>query len=113
MLVSGSVYADLFARLGASGSRQEARDAPVARETGAAFTPAPAGNAADADDRPSRFSMISAISPGSLAAAYQVIRAREEGAAPAAPAPAGERAILSGLGVPSALSAYGEVLDAD
>ena len=109
MLVSGSLYADLFARLGASSSRQEARDAPTARETGAA--PAPAGDAAGADGRPPHFSVISTIRPGSLAAAYQAMRAREDGAGPAASGPA--QAILSGQGVPSALSAYREVLESD
>ena len=50
------------------------------------------------------FREISAISPSSLASAYQIIRSRE--AAIAAPIPAGESAILSGLGVPTAFEAY-------
>jgi len=56
---------------------------------------------------PNHFSVISTISPGSLAAAYQALHA-----GPAAKTQ-GERAILSGLGVPGALSAYKEVLESD
>lgn len=108
MLVTGSLYADLFARTGVSGSRQ---DVPVSRETGAAVARPPAGDAAPAGERPAHFSVISTISPGSLAAAYQVMRAREDGGETAAPAQG--RAILSGLGIPSALDAYGEVLESD
>ena len=52
------------------------------------------------------FREISAISPSSLASAYQVIRSRE--AAIAAPVPSGHPAILSGLGVPAAIDAYQE-----
>ncbi len=110
MLVTGSLYADLFARTGASGSRQ---DAPASRETGTAYARPPTGDPAKAEDRSAHFSVISTISPGSLAAAYQVMRAREDGGEPAASGPAQGRAILSGLGIPSALDAYGEVLDAD
>lgn len=123
MLVTGSPYADLFARIGAP-SRHEARDAgaqqrpqsaPLAAGSNGAGSGVGSGigSAAGADEGPAYFSMISPISHGSLAAAYQVIRGREPVAA-AAPgiAAAGEPAILSGLGVPAALSAYGEVLDA-
>lgn len=106
MLVTGSLYADVFARIGASGSRH---DAPAPREAGAAHV----RDAAKAEDRSAHFSVISTISPGSLAAAYQVMRAREDGGAPAASGPAQGRAILSGLGIPSALDAYGEVLESD
>ena len=110
MLVTGSLYADVFARTGASGSRQ---DAPASRETGAAFARSSAGDAAAAGERPAHFSVLSTISPGSLAAAYQVMRAREDGGETAASESAQGRAILSGLGIPSALDAYGEVLDSD
>lgn len=110
MLVTGSLYADLFARTGASGSRQ---DAPASRETGTAYARPSTSGPAKAEDRSAHFSVISTISPGSLAAAYQVMRAREDGGEPAASGPAQARAILSGLGIPSALDAYGEVLDAD
>jgi hypothetical protein len=99
MLVSATRYADLFARVGASAQNRQAPALPSHRDN------------AEPEERPAHFSMISTISPGSLAAAYQVIRAREGDAA--APAPAGESAILSGLGVPSALTAYGEVLETD
>jgi len=51
------------------------------------------------------FTMISTISHGSLAAAYQTLRA-------APVAALGEPAILSGLGVPAALAAYGEMTGA-
>ena len=107
MLVSGSVYADLFARLGAP-AQHDARGAVTAQRQEPAVA-APRDKAAEPEDRPACFSMISTISPGSLAAAYQVIRSREGGGDAA---PAGERAILSGLGIPSALDAYGEVLEA-
>lgn len=56
---------------------------------------------------PAHFSMISTISPGSLASAYQALRA-----APAARTQ-GEPVILSALGVPAALAAYDEVREAD
>ena len=108
MLVSGSLYADLFARIGGSG-QQDARGAVTAHRQEPALS-APREKTAEPEEKPAYFSMISTISPGSLAAAYQVIKAREGGGDAA---PAGERAILSGLGIPSALSAYGEVLDAD
>jgi hypothetical protein len=52
------------------------------------------------------FRQISTISPGSLAAAYQAIRAQEAGIAP--PVASAASAILSGLGIPAALAAYGE-----
>lgn len=107
MLVSGSLYADLSARTGGSG-QQDARGAVAAHRQEPAF--AASREKAEPEDRPAYFSMISTISPGSLAAAYQVIRAREDGGEAA---PAGGRAILSGLGIPSALNAYGEVLEAD
>lgn len=114
MLVTGSLYADLFARIGAPAPRQDAGNQPAS----AAAQPAPPtrGNAPADDARPDQrtphFSMISTVSPGSLAAAYHVMRAGDGGADPAA-APAQDRAILSGLGIPSALDAYGEVLDSD
>lgn len=52
------------------------------------------------------FTMISTISPGSLAAAYHTLRS-------APVAVSGEPAILSGLGVPAALAAYSEVVETD
>lgn len=110
MHVSASRYADLFARIGAS-PQQDARGAVTAQQQQSTLSPS-REKTAEPEDRPAYFSMISTISPGSLAAAYQVIRAREEGGE-AASAPSGERAILSGLGIPSALDAYGEVLGED
>lgn len=86
-------------------AKAEARThaAPTTTAAGAA----PAGAAARAD-APARFSVISTISPGSLSAAYHAMRAQG-----GASAPAGDPAILSGLGIPAALTAYGEVLAAD
>lgn len=115
MLVTGSPYASLFARIGVP-SQQEARDTTAQQKPQSAPPPA-VKDGERGDDRP-YFSMISPISQGSLAAAYQAIRSRETAdaaVATGAPAatPAGERAILSGLGIPSALSAYGEVLDGE
>ena len=76
---------------------------------------APAGATPPADTQKPRetahFSQISAISPGSLAAAYQAIRAQEAAIAP--PVPAGDPAILSALGIPAAFAAYGEFDAAD
>ena len=109
MLVSGSLYADLFARTGTSGQQNETRSASVKNSPAAA----PVGEAPRSDDRPAYFSMISTISPGSLAAAYQVIRAKETGDEGGASAQSRDPAILSGLGIPSALDAYGEVLESD
>lgn len=111
MLVTGSPYASLFARIGVP-SHQEARDAAAQHKPQS--TPSPAAAKAEAGYDEPGFRMISPISHGSLAAAYQVIRSREAAAVPAPTgAPAAERAILSGLGIPSALNAYGEVLDSD
>ena len=71
----------------------------------------PASSPAEQDDaQPAFFRTISAISPGSLASAYQAIRAHETAVVPAAPA--GEPAILSGMGLPGALEAYHEAMDA-
>ncbi len=85
---------------------------PVRSAAGAASAAqaaAPAGIAAVSGDRPAHFSMISTISPGSLAAAYHAMRAPDASSS----ASAGTPAILSGQGIPSALGAYGEVLDID
>lgn len=101
MLVFGSVHTSSPA----PSARTEAR-------TLAAPQAAPA-QAEPAAGRPAYFSMISTISPGSLAAAYHSIRAQGAAGAGSGPGPAGDPAILSGLGIPSALSAYGEVLDED
>lgn len=111
MHVSASRYADLFARIGAS-PQQDARGAVTAQQQQSTLSPS-REKTAEPEDRPAYFSMISTISPGSLAAAYQVMRAREDGGAPAASGPAQGRAILSGLGIPSALDADGEVLESD
>jgi hypothetical protein len=54
--------------------------------------------------------VISTISPGSLAAAYHAMRGQAEGDA-AGHGAMGQRAILSGLGIPAALDAYGEILE--
>lgn len=58
-------------------------------------------------DTQPHFTMISTITPGSFAGAYQTLR----GASPVAPL--AEAVILSGVGVPSAIAAYGEVIDTD
>ncbi|MEO3385758.1 hypothetical protein [Mesorhizobium sp. CAU 1741] len=56
---------------------------------------------------PAHFRTISTIGYGSLASAYQVMKAQETTSArPAATQPA---AILSGAGIPTAMSAYEEV----
>ncbi|RIK86308.1 MAG: hypothetical protein DCC69_07685 [Hyphomicrobiales bacterium] len=104
MLVTGSHHSHHFER--APASRQAAGGQPQA---------APRDDAREAAGRPAHFSMISTISPGSLAAAYQALRARQVGddAGAMAAMPARDPAILSGLGIPAALDAYGEVLDAD
>lgn len=71
-----------------------------------------ASSPAEHDDaQPAYFRSISAISPGSLASAYQAIRAHETAVVPVIPG--GEPAILSGLGIPGALAAYGETMKAD
>ena len=63
-------------------------------------------------EHPTYFRTLSSISPGSFAAAYKAIRTQES----AMPGeglpdePAGEPAILSGLGIPGAMSAYAEVM---
>jgi hypothetical protein len=73
------------------------------------------------NESPTYFRSISAISPGSLAAVYQAIRAHEEQAEPTqetaavridkeTPDGASEAFILSGLGIPAAMSAYDETL---
>ena len=87
MLVSGSLHADFSAR------------------TGAPVNEAPAVTSSPAGDRQGHFSVISTIRPGSLAAAYHAMRGQAEGGA------AGQGAILSGLGIPAALDAYGEILE--
>ena len=83
--------------------------------SGAPARPVASGGAVSSTDapqqQPGHFRQISAISPGSLAAAYQAIRAHE--AAIVAPVPAGEAAILSGLGIPSAFEAYREMTGAE
>lgn len=79
--------------------RAETRPAQLAAAGGPAVEP------------PAHFTMISTISHGSLAAAYQTLRA-----APAESAilsGLGEPAILSGLGVPAALAAYNEAAETD
>ncbi len=114
MLVTGSLYADLFARLGAS-SQHEARDAATQQKPQSPSLPA--ARNADGEAGEPYFSMISPISHGSLASAYQMIRGRETDGVGQITLGQGaeathQRAILSGLGIPSALSAYDEVLEA-
>jgi hypothetical protein len=113
MLVAGSLYADLFARIGAS-SQHEARNAAAQEKSHPAS--APTAHGADGGQGQAYVSMISPISHGSLAAAYQMIRGREaEGLGQPGQDRGGEaaaqRSILSGLGIPSAMSAYDEVLE--
>jgi len=106
MLAIGSIQAAYPAR---PATVEATRGAAPAH---AADRAAPAGAAAAGNDRPAHFSVISTISPGSLAAAYHAIRGHDAPAA-AGTSSAGTPAILSGLGIPAALDAYGEVLDAD
>ena len=84
----------------------------LSRPAAAATTAGPSSTSDSREsEAPVHFRSISAISPGSLAAAYQAIRAHESIVAP--PIPAGEPAILSGLGIPGALAAYGEFAGED
>lgn len=92
MVVGGFPLAVLHARPAAANS--------------AAASPAPAPAMPEPREG-GHFRQISAISPGSLASAYQAIRAQEAGMMP--PVAAGAPAILSGLGIPAALSAYAEM----
>ena len=103
MLVTASFHSGQFAR--------PASSAPGKADAGLPQAGPHRRDAGEAAERPAHFSMISTISPGSLAAAYHTLRAREAEASGLAPA--AEPAVLSGLGIPAALAAYGEVLDAD
>lgn len=74
------------------------------------------------NETPTYFRAISAISPGSLAAVYQAIRAHEDKVATVREASAShsedktasvgsrDASILSGVGIPAAMSAYGEAI---
>lgn len=90
----------------------------------AAAGPASSDAEADIDETPGRspayFRTISTISHASLAAAYQAMRAQELTMVPVDPPLPGEPdqeasvaagAISSGAGIPSAMSAYAEVID--
>ncbi|NRC55046.1 hypothetical protein [Neoaquamicrobium sediminum] len=72
----------------------------------------------EAAGEPTYFRSISAISPGSLAGVYQSMRAQEAssgfdagGIEPVRAEAAA--AILSGAGIPAAMTAYGEVMEAE
>ena len=96
-------------------------------QAGALLRPAlPAGTATSAQEpesaaeqtrqtNPTYFRSISSIGYGSLASAYQSIRAFESAAGVAggtesAKTGAASPAILSGVGIPAALGAYGETM---
>ena len=102
MIIGGFSHVGTLSRPGASGP------ARVLAE--------PEDEAGGMSEAPTYFRALSSISPGSLAAAYQAIRAQEASAAEIDPAgaaaeePAREPAILSGVGIPGALRAYGEVM---
>lgn len=62
---------------------------------------------------PSYFRSISSVGYGSLAGAYQAMRALETGnsnVAESAAAPSSDQAILSGAGIPAAMAAYEEAI---
>lgn len=105
MLVTTSFQLGSFARPPSSAPREANAGLPQPA------SPAPRRDAAGADDGSAHFSMISTISPGSLAAAYHSLRSREAEASGLAPA--ADPAVLSGQGIPAALAAYGEVLGDD
>lgn len=96
-----------------SASRVKESEGATASESRAQ---SPSSSAAPSE--PGRHFVLSTVGASSLAAAYQAMRALEAGqggdAAPAATdtgnSPA---AIASGVGVPGALSAYGEILAMD
>ncbi len=72
----------------------------------------------EAAGEPTYFRSISAISPGSLAGVYQSMRAQEASsgfdAGDVVPVRAeAAAAILSGAGIPAAMTAYGEVMEAE
>lgn len=71
----------------------------------------PAGEEEDA--KPTFFRSISSISYGSLAAAYQSMKAQEMGEGGTASRSSSEPAVLSAQGIPAAMRAYDEVLEYD
>lgn len=96
----------------------------LARPNAAPAIPAASGSGFEDEGEieagPAYFRTISSISHGSLAAAYQAIRAQEVGTVETEAnddgvpqTPEGDTAILSGLGIPAALAAYGEVIEVD
>jgi hypothetical protein len=104
MIVGGFSYAGTLSRPGGAGASQP---------TGGAAVQAPVEesrqSSAEDPTRPAYFRAISSISHGSLAAAYQVMRAHDA-AMPPQPAFDAAPAINSGLGIPSAMKAYGEAI---
>ncbi len=103
MIVGGENYSGVFAY--ASGQH------------GASPVSVPSATVSAAEEtrqtNPSYFRSISSVGYGSLAGAYQAMRALETGnsndARPAAEPSTGQ-AILSGAGIPAALAAYGEAI---
>lgn len=89
MIVGGFSLPALQRAAGVSPSGRPAEAAPAAAVTG------------EADVAPTYFRTISSISYGSLASAYQAMKAQEAVAS---------TAVLSGAGVPSAITAYEEVI---
>ena len=103
MIVGGFSYAGTLSRPGSASASQP---------TGGAAVQAPVEekprDSSGTSDRSAYFSAISSISHGSLVTAYQTMRT--QGTASAAPtAPGAAPAIKSGVGIPAAMSAYGEV----
>lgn len=91
----------------------------IARPTMAAAAPASAADRSSTaaeearETNPTYFRSISSVGYGSLAGAYQSFRALESaaGGRPATADTGQAPAILSGMGIPAALSAYGEAIE--
>lgn len=103
MIVGGENYSGIFAH--ASGLHGIASVPASPEKTSAEET---------RQTNPSYFRSISSVGYGSLASAYQAMRALEVAntdAAQPSDAPAGDQAILSGAGIPGALAAYTEAME--
>ena len=106
MIVGGENYSGIFAH------------ASVAQSGSTASGPAQVETAADEtrQSNPTYFRSISSVGYGSLAGAYQAIRSMELAnvdAVEPTDAPSRGQAILSGAGIPAALAAYGEAMEAE
>lgn len=116
MIIGGFSHAGTFARPGAGSASAHSLPGPLDRGSDR--------DGSAPDERPTYFRTISAISPGSLAAVYQAMKAHEAAMGPEAKTEvqtvkaagtdgqaAEEASILSGLGIPAAMSAYGEAIE--